>query len=83
MSRKRSLSGTDFVDKRSGAYDAVNDDGRPQPDQVREANMPHQAAQDGADVRSAPIPSREEVLPEGLRRKPMGPYSCKTGRRPR
>ena len=81
MTNKRSFAGTDFRDTRSGAYDPVNDAGRPQPDQVHEATMPHQAAQDGADVRPDPLPSKEEVLPEGLRRPPKGPYSGKTGRR--
>jgi hypothetical protein len=81
MSTKRSFAGTDFRDTRSGAYDAVNEPGRPAPDQVQEATTPHQAAQGGADVRPEPLPSQEEVLPEGLRRTPKGPYSSKTGRR--
>jgi hypothetical protein len=51
MSRKRSFAGTDFSDTRSGASAPVNDDGRPAPDQVREAITPHEAAQGGADVR--------------------------------
>ncbi len=81
MSRKRSFAGTDFRDTRSGAYDAVNEAGRPAPDQVQEATRPHEAAQGGADVRAEPKPSHEEVLPEGLRRAPKGPYSSRTGRR--
>ena len=81
MSRKRSFAGTDFRDTRSGAYDAVNEAGRPAPDQVHEAITPHEASQHGADVRSQPMPSEEEVLPDGLRRPPKGPYSFKTGRR--
>ena len=82
MIKRDSFAGTDFRDFRSGAYDPVNDEGRPQPDQVREAITPHEAAQDGADVRSDPMPSKEAVLPEGLRRPPMGPYNGKTGRHP-
>lgn len=74
-------AGTEFRDLRSGVYDAVNDAGRPAPDQVREAVTPHQAAQDGADVRGDPEPSKEAALPEGLRRSPKGPYSPKIGRR--
>jgi hypothetical protein len=62
----------DFRDLRSGAYDPVNDFGRPQPDQVREKVSPHEKAQGGADVRPDPLPSTEEVLPEGLRRPPQG-----------
>ena len=81
MSRKRHFAGTDFRDARSGAYDAVNAAGRPAPDQVREATTPHEAAQPGADVRREPIPSEEDVLPDGLRRQPKGPYNRKTGRR--
>ncbi len=71
----------DFRDVRSGAYDAVNDFGRPQPDQVREKTTPHEKAQTGADVRPDPEASTEEILPEGLRREPKGPYNRKTGRR--
>jgi hypothetical protein len=81
MGKKDSFAGTDFRDTRSGAYDAINDAGRPQRDQVHEATTPHEAAQDGADVRPEPRPSQEKVLPEGLRRRPRGPYSYKTGRR--
>ncbi|WP_407176134.1 hypothetical protein [Bradyrhizobium sp. STM 3562] len=81
MNKRDSFAGTDFRDVRSGSYDAINDAGRPQPDQVHEAITPHEAAQDGADVRPEPMPSQEEILPEGLRRPPMGPYSSKTGRR--
>lgn len=74
-------AGTEFRDLRSGVYDAVNDAGRPAPDQVREALNPHQAAQEGADVRGDPEPSEEATLPEGLRRSRKGPYSPKIGRR--
>jgi hypothetical protein len=81
MGKKDSFAGTDFRDTRSGAYDPINDAGRPQPDQVHEATTAHEAAQDGADVRSEPKPSAEDVLPEGLRRPPKGPYSPKIGRR--
>jgi hypothetical protein len=81
MGKKDSFAGTDFRDTRSGAYDPVNDAGRPPPDQVHEATTPREAAQDGADVRPEPEPSQEAVLPEGLRRPPKGPYSQKTGRR--
>ncbi len=81
MSRKRHFAGTDLRDTRSGAHDAVNKAGRPAPDQLREATTPHEAAQQGADVRPEPMPSEEEVLPDGLRRQPKGPYSPKTGRR--
>ncbi len=81
MNTKRNVAGTDFRDTRSGAYDKVNDAGRPQPDQVHEAITPHEAEQDGADVRPEPLPSQEPVLPEGLRRQPKGPYGQRTGRR--
>jgi hypothetical protein len=81
MGKKDSFAGTDFRDTRSGAYDPINDAGRPPPEQVHEATTPHEAAQDGADVRPEPKPSREAVLPEGLRRQPKGPYSFKIGRR--
>lgn len=80
MSRKRHFAGTDFRDTRSGAYDPVTEAGRPMPDQVREATTAHEAAQQGADVRPEPLPSNEEVLPDGLRRQPKGPYSSKIGR---
>ncbi len=80
MNKRDSFAGSDFRDLRSGSYDAVNDDGRPQPDQVHEAITPHEAAQDGADVRAEPKPSKEKGLPEGLRRPPMAPYNGKTGR---
>ena len=81
MSTKPKFAGTDFRDTRSGAYDPVNAAGRPAPDQVQEATTPHEAAQGGADVRADPLPSQEEILPEGLRRTPKGPYNSKTGRR--
>ena len=74
-------SATDLRDERSGAYDAVTEAGRPQPDQVRESITAHEAAQPGADVRPQPLPATQPVLPEGLRRLPKGPVSGKRGRR--
>jgi len=74
-------SPTDLRDERSGAYDAVNEAGRPQPHQVSESITPHQAAQPGADVRPESLPATAPVLPEGLRRPPKGPVSGKRGRR--
>jgi hypothetical protein len=71
---------TDYRDERSGAYDAVNETGRPQPDQVREATTPHQVLQGGADVRSDPLPGPTDVLPERLRRRPRGPVNPRRGR---
>jgi hypothetical protein len=71
---------TDYRDERSGAYDAVNEAGRPQPDQVREAITPHQALQGGADVRSNPVPGSTDVVPERLRRRPQGPINPRRGR---
>jgi hypothetical protein len=67
-------------DERNGAYDPVTDEGRPQPDRVPEKRTPRQDAQPGADVRSQVSPSGLPVLPEGLRRKPKGPYGRKSGR---
>jgi len=73
-------SPADLRDHRSGAYDAVNETGKPQPEQVKQAITPHQAAQPGADVRPNPVLEGGEVLPEGLRRPPKGPLSRTRGR---
>lgn len=64
---------TDLVDNRRGAYDPVSTDGGPQPYQVKEDATPHEAAQWGADARSEPLPGKEDVLPEGLKRPRIGP----------
>jgi hypothetical protein len=76
----------DLVDKRGGAYDPINEFGKPRPPQVREAATPHQKAQWGAEVRPEPLPGPDEgpyPLPEGLRKKRMGPLNKDTGRRPK
>ena len=74
------LTGEDNRDLRDGAYDPVNDFGKPQPHQVRQAITPHQAAQPGADVRPDPLPSANDALPERLRRAPQGPLNARRGR---
>ena len=52
-----------------GVYDPINNMGRPQPDQPRLHQTPHEMAQVGADVRGEPLPpDKGEPLPEGLRR---------------
>src|SRR3954462_2287628 len=79
MKNDRPTAG-DNRDVRAGAYDSVNDFGKPQPTQIRQATTPHEAAQPGADLRPDPLPSENEVLPERLRRAPQGPLSP---RRPR
>jgi hypothetical protein len=73
-------SPADLRDNRSGAYDAVNEAGKPQPEQVKQAVTAHQAAQPGADVRPDPVLEGGEVLPEGLRRPPKGPLNPTRGR---
>jgi len=73
-------SGTDARDIRSGTYDAINAAGRQQPQQVREATTPHQAAQGGADVRPEPLPGTQDPIPEGLIRPRKGPLNPRRGR---
>jgi hypothetical protein len=73
-------TGEDNRDLRHGAYGPVNDFGKPQPHQVRQAITPHQATQPGADVRPDPLPSENDVLPERLRRAPQGPLNARRGR---
>jgi hypothetical protein len=75
-----SKTGTDNRDIRHGAYDPVSKDGLPQPHQVKDRTNPHQAEQWGADVRAAPLPGAEPVLPERLVRPPQGPLNPRTGR---
>ena len=80
MKNGRPIAG-DNRDLRAGAYDPVNDFGKPQPHQIRQAATPHQAAQPGADLRPDPLPSSQnDVLPERLRRAPQGPLSPRRGR---
>jgi hypothetical protein len=79
MKNGRPIAG-DNRDLRAGAYDPVNDFGKPQPDQICQAITPHQAAQSGADVRPDPLPPENDVLPERLRRAPQGPLSPRRGR---
>jgi hypothetical protein len=85
---RQGLSGRDsqqerLVDKRDGAYDAVNVWGKRQPDQVGERRTAHQNAQPGADVRGAPEPPPTgDDLPEGLARPLASPLNKTTGRAP-
>lgn len=72
---------SDYRDTRRGAYDPVNKNGLPQPEQVREAITPHEKAQPGADVRPEALPGTEPVLPEGLLRRRRDPLNRRTGRR--
>ena len=71
MDDKRNGS-ADYRDERSGAYDPVNEAGKPQPNQVPEAITPRQAKQNGGDVRhwssSLPLcfPKDCGARPEGL-----------------
>jgi hypothetical protein len=76
---------SDFRDKRGGAYDHVNPTGNPQPGQVRDMETAHERAQWGADVRPEPLPGPDEgyPVPEGLRKRRMGPLNKDTGRRPK
>jgi hypothetical protein len=72
----------DLRDARGGAYDPVNEFGKPQPDQPRVKRTSHQDAQWGADVRPEPVPAvGNSPLPEGLRRPRKGPLGKSTGRR--
>jgi hypothetical protein len=75
------MSGTDNRDIRSGAYDPVNENGLPQPHQVKDKSTPHQKAQWGADVRAEALPGTEPALPEGLVKDRRGPLNPRTGRR--
>jgi len=79
MDDKRNGS-ADYRDERSGAYDPVNEAGKPQPNQVPEAITPRQAKQNGGDVRLPPVVQPAIVLPEGLRRPPRGPVNRRRGR---
>lgn len=71
---------SDLRDLRGGTYDNINEAGKQQPYQVRDAPTPHEKAQWGADVRSDPLPGDDDVLPEGLLRPRMGPVSPTHGR---
>jgi hypothetical protein len=73
-------SPADLRDNRSGAYDPVNEAGKPQPPQIQQVITPHQAAQPGADVRPDAVLQGGEALPEGLRRPPKGPLNRTRGR---
>ena len=64
---------TDGVDIRHGTYDPINPTGKQQPDQVRDAQTPHQTTQNGANVRAAPLPGKDNPVPEGLLRERKGP----------
>ena len=67
---------SDGQDRRQGAHDNV----APKPAHpMKEHATPHQRAQHGADVRAETEP-RDDSTPEGLRRKPKGPYGPTTGR---
>jgi hypothetical protein len=71
---------SDGVDVRNGTYDGISPAGKQQPDQVKDATTPQQAAQHGADVRAEPLPGAENPIPEGLIRAPKGPMSPTRGR---
>ena len=79
MENDRPILGDDG-DLRAGAYDPVNELGKPRPHQIRQAMTLHQAAQPGADVRPDPLPSRDDVVPERLRPAPQGPLNPRRGR---
>jgi hypothetical protein len=68
-------------DTRAGAYDPIDEEGWPQPDQVREKRTAQQDAQWGAEVRSEAQPGKEPVMPEGIRRERKGPIDKNLGRR--
>jgi hypothetical protein len=68
-------------DVRDGVHEPINDEGKPQPDQVPLKITLHEAAQLGADVRPEPdLTHPEPSLPEGLRRPRTGPYGPTKGR---
>ena len=73
---------SDNRDIRHGAYDPINQDGLPQPQQVKDRTTAHQREQWGADVRAEPLPGSDPVLPEGLVRPRQPPLNARTGRRP-
>ena len=64
---------SDKIDKRHGAYDPIDRDGLPQPQQVKDRRSAHENSQPGADVRAEPLPGDGPVLPEGLLRPRRGP----------
>ena len=74
-SNKDSQQG-DLRDERQGAYDPVGNQKVPDTNQ----QTAHERAQAGADVRGEPVPTEHFDLPEGLRRKRMGPYDRNRGR---
>jgi hypothetical protein len=77
----KDASELDPRDIRGGVHDPINDEEKPQPDQVALKTTPHEAAQPGADVRPEPDLSHSHLsLPEGLRRPRTGPYGPTKGR---
>jgi hypothetical protein len=72
----------EYVDDRNGVYDAVNQQGKPQPAPVPVKTTPEEAAQWQSPIESEPDLSHPEPdLPEGLTRRPKGPLGPTTGRR--
>ena len=64
-----------------GTHDTINDEEKPQRDQVPVKTAPHETAQHGADVPPEPELSHPQPdLPEGLRRPRTGPYGPTKGR---
>ena len=72
---------SDFRDNQNGVNDPV--DGVDVKRQFTDNRTPHERAQRAADVRAPASPaSREEFLPEALRRPPTNPLNRRTGRNP-
>jgi len=63
-------------DTRQGAYDPVGNQIKPDTSQP----TPREQAQSGSPVQGEPVPCEDYELPEGLKRRPTGPYDKNVGR---
>jgi hypothetical protein len=63
-------------DERRGSYDPVGNQTKPDTSQP----TPRERAQPGSPVQGEPVPTDSVELPEGLKRRPMGPYDKDVGR---
>jgi hypothetical protein len=74
--RGRDKQQSGLRDTRQGAYDPVGN--QTKPDTSRPTRR--ERAQPGSAVQGEPVPTEERELPEGLKRRPTGPYYRDTGR---
>jgi hypothetical protein len=75
--RGRDKQQSGLRDTQQGAYNSGGKQTKPDTSQL----TPRERAQPGSTVQGEPVPTADVALPEGLKRRPTGPYYRDQGRR--